>query len=143
MDINNITIVGRVGKDPDARTVGDKKKVELRVANNRGRGRNDQEQTNWYTVELWGPSAGFAEQYISKGDMVCVTGSHLLSEYDGKDGKVTLNLIQQAQIQKLNRTEESSEPPQRQQYRGNDRRQDRQPPRQQQTRRQDEEESDW
>jgi single stranded DNA-binding protein len=144
MDINRITLIGRVGKAPEGRDIGQNRKVELRVANNRGIGRDEEEKTNWYTVELWGPSGKFAESYVRTGDLVCVSGAHLLDSYKNKEGEmVYLNLIQNAEIQKLNRSEQESAPPQRQQNRENDRRQDRQPPRQQQTRRQDEEESDW
>lgn len=108
MDINKITIIGRVGKAPEGRDVGKTRKVELRVANNRGKGREGDEKTNWYTVELWGPSGQFAEDYVRVGDIVCVSGSHLLDSYTNKDGDmVYLNLIQNAEIQKLNRYEDS------------------------------------
>ena len=140
MDINRITLIGRVGKAPEGRDVGKTRKVELRVANNRGIGRDEEEKTNWYTVELWGPSGKFAEDYVSVGDMVCVSGSHLLDSYENKDGDtVYLNLIQNAEIQKLNRSEQKSDSSSRP-ARGNDRRQERQPERRQQNQQQSEEE---
>ncbi len=69
-----MTLVGRVGGDPDVKyfesgTV--KSKLTLAV---RRRSRNNDEP-DWFTLEIWGKTAQIAADYVRKGAQIGVTGS--------------------------------------------------------------------
>jgi len=85
--MNNITISGRVGRDPELRTTANGKNVaNLTVAVDRPfKDSSGERQTDWFTVTLWGQSADFACQYIEKGRSVVVSGRMESRKYD-KDG---------------------------------------------------------
>lgn len=84
IDLQQISITGRLGGDAEPRTVGDKEMLNLNVAAN---GRND--STNWYGVTVPFGSENFA-QYLKKGAEVTVTGKFSTSAK--KDGGVFLNI---------------------------------------------------
>ncbi|MEG4493886.1 single-stranded DNA-binding protein [Microcoleus sp. D3_18_C4] len=74
MSLNVVTLVGRVGGDPDVKyfesgTV--KCKLTLAV---RKRSRNTDEP-DWFTLEIWGKTAQIAADYVRKGAQIGVTGS--------------------------------------------------------------------
>ena len=69
-----MTLVGRVGGDPDVKyfesgTV--KCKLTLAV---RRRSRNNDEP-DWFTLEIWGKTAQIAADYVRKGAQIGVKGS--------------------------------------------------------------------
>ena len=69
MSINIVTLVGRVGGDPDIKyfesgTV----KCRLTLAVNR-RSRNSDEP-DWFTLELWDKTAEVAGNYVRKGSLI-------------------------------------------------------------------------
>ncbi len=74
MSLNVVHLVGRVGGDPDVRyfesgTV----KCQLTLAVNR-LSRNN-EQPDWFNLELWGKTAEIAGNYVRKGSLIGVQGS--------------------------------------------------------------------
>lgn len=71
-DLNNCTIVGRVVRDAELRSVGASQLCEFTVANNTGFGKY--ECTNFFKVNLWGKRAESLTQYLTKGRQVGVTG---------------------------------------------------------------------
>lgn len=76
--VNKVILVGHVGADPESRyTPSGTAVVNLRMATNevwRDAEGNDQDQTEWHRVVLWGKSAEFATNYIKKGQLVYVEG---------------------------------------------------------------------
>lgn len=92
MDLNSVCFTGRLGQDPEARTVGQDNKmvVKLSVAVESGFG--DKKKTNWVTVKVWGKSAEFCKQYLSKGNRVGIEG-RLDQETWEKDGKKGEKLV--------------------------------------------------
>ena len=69
-----MTLVGRVGGDPDVKyfesgTV----KCNLTLAVNRRSKNND--QPDWFNLEIWGKTAQIAADYVRKGSLIGVTGS--------------------------------------------------------------------
>lgn len=91
--MNKICIIGNLGKDPQIRTF-DKgtKMAQFAVGvTERGYTRNDgtkvPEQTDWFDVECWAGLATLAENYLSKGMKVAVTGkmrSHIVEKNNEK-----------------------------------------------------------
>ncbi|MCU0540753.1 MAG: single-stranded DNA-binding protein [Oscillatoriaceae cyanobacterium Prado104] len=74
MSLNVVTLVGRVGGDPDVKyfesgTV----KCSLTLAVNR-RSKNS-DQPDWFNLEIWGKTAQIAADYVRKGSLIGVTGS--------------------------------------------------------------------
>ncbi len=73
MSLNVVTLVGRVGGEPDVRHFeSGSVKCRLTLAVNR-RTKND--QPDWFTLEIWGKTAQIAEQYVNKGSLIGVKGS--------------------------------------------------------------------
>jgi single-strand DNA-binding protein len=74
MDVVKVEIInGRVGNDPEVKTVGGKLLVNFSVATNRGSG--DNRKTDWHNISAWEKTAERVQLYIHKGDRVYVDGS--------------------------------------------------------------------
>ena len=87
--MNQCTITGNLGADPELRTVGQDMNVcELRVAvNDRVKKRGEwTDQTTWFRCVVWGKTAENCAKYLSKGRKVLVTGRVQLDEWEGQDG---------------------------------------------------------
>lgn len=74
MSINVVTLVGRVGSNPDIKyfesgTV--KCKLTLAV----GRRTRNSDEPDWFNLELWGKTAEVAGNYVRKGSLIGVKGS--------------------------------------------------------------------
>ena len=71
--MNVITLVGRAGRDPEARYFESGTNVcNLTIAVNR---RKKDEDPDWFNLEIWGKTAEVAANYIKKGSLIGVTGS--------------------------------------------------------------------
>ena len=74
MSLNVVSLVGRVGTEPDVRYFESGSVVcKLTLAVNRASRNND--QPDWFNLELWGKNAEIAAQYVRKGSLVGITGS--------------------------------------------------------------------
>jgi single-strand DNA-binding protein len=74
MSLNAVTLVGRVGSDPDIKYFESGSVVcNIPLAVDR-RTRNN-EQPDWFNLELWGKTAEIAANYVRKGSLIGVTGS--------------------------------------------------------------------
>jgi single-strand DNA-binding protein len=81
---NNISFVGRLGRDGDFKKVGEYDLLELAVANNIGFG--EKKKTNWFRCKIWGKQATSLQPHMVKGKEVFITGELELEEYTKKDG---------------------------------------------------------
>ena len=73
MSINVVTLIGRVGSDPDMKYFeSGKVKCRLTLAVNR---RRNSDEPDWFTLELWGKTAEIAGTYVRKGKQIGVKGS--------------------------------------------------------------------
>lgn len=83
--MNQITIHGNVGADPELRYTPSQMPVaEFRVADKYGK--DDKEKTTWHNIVVFGPLAENLCNTISKGDTVIVVGRYETDEYTKKDG---------------------------------------------------------
>ena len=72
--INHVTLLGRVGADPELRsTKSGTAVVQLRLATDRST-KSGQSETDWHSVVAWGKTAEAVARYVGKGDRVHVTG---------------------------------------------------------------------
>jgi single-strand DNA-binding protein len=82
---NSVTLIGRLGKDPEVKIFGDKKKASFSIAttdtykNAKG---EKVEDTQWHNLVVWGALAGVAEKYLKKGQEVCVEGKLVHRDYE-------------------------------------------------------------
>ncbi|MEM8727932.1 MAG: single-stranded DNA-binding protein [Chlamydiota bacterium] len=93
--MNQMTIMGHLGADPEVRFTSSGQKVTtLRLAANQRRGGKD--ETLWWRVTIWGESFDKILSYFKKGSAAIVSGEMLKPElYTNKDGEsqVSLNLV--------------------------------------------------
>ncbi len=74
--INQVTLLGRVGADPELRsTKSGTAVVQLRLATDRySKSNGGQSETDWHTVVCWGKTAEAVARYVRTGDRVHVSG---------------------------------------------------------------------
>ena len=85
MNVNKVILVGRAGKDPEARETGKGEAVaNISLATNSGYG--DNEKTDWHRVTFFGNLANTVIDYVKKGQELYVEGRISYSKYTGKDG---------------------------------------------------------
>lgn len=89
MSVNKVILIGRVGKDPDARHLdGDKTVASFSLATSEkytNRAGEKVEQTEWHNVVIWGKLAEIAEKYVVKGMMLYIEGKIKTRSWE-KDG---------------------------------------------------------
>jgi single-strand DNA-binding protein len=87
---NSVQLIGRLGKDPEVKTFGEKKKATFSIAtsdsykNAKG---EKVEDTQWHNVVIWGKLAGVAEKYLKKGQEVAVEGKLVHRNYESDKGE--------------------------------------------------------
>jgi single-strand DNA-binding protein len=94
--INTVSLVGRVGNDPEPRYFDDGKVVlNLSLAVRRKYHplerkvreiRSGEEETDWFPLEFWGRDAEYVTNYVEKGARIGITGSLVM---DGWVDKMT------------------------------------------------------
>lgn len=88
--LNQVSLIGRVGKDPEVRAVGANKVANLTLATTekwRDKNTGDtKERTDWHNVVVWDPLAKVVEQYIKKGALVYVQGRLQTRKWQDQSG---------------------------------------------------------
>jgi len=88
--VNKAILIGRVGKDPDVRTVGDSKVANFSVATSekyKDRNGQKQEKTQWHRVTAWRQLAEIIQKYVKKGILVYIEGRIEYREYESEGVK--------------------------------------------------------
>ncbi|MBE3122228.1 MAG: single-stranded DNA-binding protein [Thermoplasmata archaeon] len=87
--MNQVTIIGRCGSDPDVRAIGTNGTLlaEFNVATSKPpKNKGDQWPTTWHKIKLWNKAAEKAQGRLRKGDLVCVVGEIKTESWEDKDG---------------------------------------------------------
>ena len=86
--INNVTLVGRLTKDPEIKeTSGGVKVGAFTLAVDRNyKNSNDERETDFIPVVVWRKTAEICEKYLKKGNMCGVVGSVQTRSYEAQDG---------------------------------------------------------
>lgn len=85
MTMNSVTLVGRLGDDPQIDyTTRDTCVCKFSLATNDGWG--DNERTNWHKITIFGKRAESAGDWLRKGRLVGVTGRIEYNRFTGDDG---------------------------------------------------------
>ena len=91
--VNKVILLGRLGKDPDIRSMQNGKKVaNFGIATSkRWTDRDTQEKkekTSWHNIVVFNEGlVGIVEQYVKKGSKVYVEGSLRTRKWQGQDGQ--------------------------------------------------------
>jgi single-strand DNA-binding protein len=88
--LNKVTIIGNVGRDPEARyTPSGKMTTSFSVAVSRrytGQDGQPQDETEWFNVVTWEKLAETCNQLVTKGRKVYIEGRLQTRSWDGQDG---------------------------------------------------------
>ena len=90
MDLNRATIIGRLTRDPELRSLPSGRSVaSFSVATNRqwtDPNGQKQKQVEYHNIAVWARLAETASQYLRKGSRVYVEGRLQTREWTGQDG---------------------------------------------------------
>jgi single-strand DNA-binding protein len=88
---NSVQLIGRLGKDPEARTFDSgTQKVSFTLAttdsykNQKG---DKVEETQWHNIVIWGKPAETANKYLKKGNEVVIEGRLVHRSYETSAGE--------------------------------------------------------
>lgn len=80
--MNQINLIGRIGKEPETRTTdGGKTVARMTLAV-----QNSKDHTEWFNIVAWEQRADTISKYAHKGDVIAITGRVETREYE-KDGE--------------------------------------------------------
>lgn len=80
------TLIGRLGKDAELRTVGDHQVLVLSVASSDYNSKKQAFETTWVRVNWWGKTAEQQAQRFLKGDEIIAIGSFKEGFWTTKEG---------------------------------------------------------
>ena len=89
--MNNVTLMGRLTRDPEIRTSGDSTVARYTLAVDRRfakrDGNNEQQTADFISIVAFGKSAEFAEKYLKQGTKIALRGRIQTGSYTNKDGQ--------------------------------------------------------
>jgi len=89
--INKVIIVGRLGNDPEIKTIGQGQTVaRMNVATSEswtGKDGQKQERTEWHRIVVWGKLAEICGKHLSKGRQVYVEGRLQTRSWEDPQGQ--------------------------------------------------------
>lgn len=86
--VNKAILVGRLGRDPEFRPVGDKEVASMSLATDetyKDKNGEKQKKTQWHRLTSW-ISIDFIRNYLHAGDSIYVEGKIEYREWTDKDG---------------------------------------------------------
>lgn len=89
---SQITLLGRLGKDPVTNNQGQSPYTTFTLAVDQGWG--DKKTTGWYSVICFGKQSEVAAKYLKKGSQVLISGTPEIKTFTGRDGieKTTISV---------------------------------------------------
>lgn len=94
--MNQVTLIGRLVKEPELVNAGDKQKLDFTLAiNTKVKGKAD-----FISCTAWGKTAEIMTKYLNKGSQVCVYGEIKNNNYEDSKGvkhygmKVQVNSVE-------------------------------------------------
>jgi single-strand DNA-binding protein len=108
--LNQVTLIGHVGKDPEVRhTTGGTAVADLSLATSeifKDKAGVKQERTEWHRVVFWDKLADIVSQYVQKGGLIAVTGSLYYEKWVDANGvEKTSAKIKAREMKLLNKRE--------------------------------------
>lgn len=88
--MNRVTLIGRLGKDPEVRYTPNGKAVgNFTIATDEtwtDKGGAKQKKTEWHRIVVWDKQAELCAEYLSKGRQVAIEGKLQTREWTNKEG---------------------------------------------------------
>ncbi len=85
--LNNISIIGRLTKDPEVRkTTTGRSVCTFTIANERPKNSQGEKEVDFLEVVAWNSSADFVGNYFKKGSPILVTGRVQTKTWKDKEG---------------------------------------------------------
>jgi len=106
---NSVQLIGNLGKDPEVKIYGDRKRATFTLATNESY-KNDKgekvQNTQWHNIVIWGSLAGVAQKYLRKGQEVCLEGKLIQRSYEAGGQKKFITEITVNDLLLLGKTSE-------------------------------------
>ena len=82
--MNRVTLLGRVGSDPEVKTFDWGKVAKFSLATSETRKKNNEKvtETTWHNIVFFGASCDVLEKYVHKGDQILVEGKIVVRSYE-------------------------------------------------------------
>lgn len=116
-DINNVTLVGRMTRDPEARTTkGDQELCSFSIAVGKHVRKGDEydEITSFFNCTAWGFTAKKVVERCKKGTLVAISGELQQRRWEAEDGSkreaVQVNVRQLQPLDKYKKRDGSGTP---------------------------------
>jgi single-strand DNA-binding protein len=86
--INKVMLIGRLGKNPEERTTAGGTRVSnFSLATDTYHGNNGEKTTEWHRIVAFGKAAEVCNQYLKKGQLVCIEGSLQTRSWEKSPGE--------------------------------------------------------
>ena len=88
--LNKVTLIGRLGQDPEVREVGTSKVANFSIATDESytdRSGNKVEKTEWHKIVMWNKAAENAQAFLKKGSLVYVEGKIETRSWENDSGE--------------------------------------------------------
>jgi len=108
--VNSISLIGRVGRDVESRSVGKESKIySTSIAVYKGTDKDGKAESFWIKVEAWNKTGELLERFAKKGQLVGVSGRLDIQEYTDKEGqKKQSTLVKATEISPCGAKQEGS-----------------------------------
>ena len=107
--LNRVQLIGRLGKDPEARFTPTGKQVvsfSLAVSNRWKSAGEFKETTDWFNIEVWERLGEVCQQYLHKGSLIFLEGRLKTTKYDDKGETKYFTKVVAQSMQMLDRKPE-------------------------------------
>jgi single-strand DNA-binding protein len=84
--LNQVTLMGRLTKDPEYKEIGESNKASFTVAIPSHKNKEGVEVTDFINCVAWNNTVEIIKKYASKGQLVLIEGKIQVRDYE-KDGK--------------------------------------------------------
>jgi len=112
-NLNRVQIIGRLGKDPEARTTKNGSTVvSFSVAVDRmwkSRDGESRKETDWFNVEAWGKLGQICQKFLGKGRLVFIEGRLLTTRWENEGETRYFTKVVANSMQMLDRPKEVEE----------------------------------
>lgn len=107
--LNRVQLIGRLGKDPEARFTPTGKQVvsfSLAVSNRWKSSGEIKETTDWFNIEVWERLGEVCQQFLHKGSLIFLEGRLKTTKYDDKGETKYFTKVVAQSMQMLDRKPE-------------------------------------
>lgn len=88
---NRVQLIGRLGQDPETRTLTSGKSLttfSIATSDSYRNASGDKvEETQWHNIVAWGKVGEIAAEYLTKGQEVALDGKLIHRSYETKEGE--------------------------------------------------------